>query len=154
MKTEEIVKIVCAYFNSIEDKIQENYERDQNNPNWSSTDAYCYTPDRSPQYASVDINNGDTTIKYHEYTVFLRDMPNVLIHHVKVTFDEEVVRTEHRSEVGNMIARVKTVYHGENTTDFDKLSADDIVPFIQNAEKEKKVVEIQIIEENWYKKQK
>ena len=154
MTAEEIVKSVCAYFNSIEDKIQEDYERDVNDPNWCSTDAYCHTPERSPQYASVDVNNGDTTIKYHEYTVFLRDMPNVLIHHLKVTFDEEIIRTERRSEVDNKIARVKTVYHGENATDFNKLSADDIVPFVQKAEKEKKVVEIQIIEENWYKNQK
>lgn len=118
MTVEEIVKLVCTYFNSIEDKIQEDYERDINDPNWSSSDAYCYTLERSPQYASVDVNNGDTTIKYHEYTVFLRDMPNALIHHIKVTFDEEIIRTERRSEVDNKIARVKTVYHGKNATAF------------------------------------
>ena len=154
MTAEEIVKLVCAYFNSIEDKIQEDYERDVNDPNWCSTDAYCHTPERSPRYATVEVNGGDTTIKYHEYTVFLRYMPNVLIQHIKVTFDEEIIRTERRSEVDNKIACVKTVYHGENATDFNKLSADDIVPFVQAAEKEKKVVEIQIIEENWYKNQK
>ena len=130
------------------------YERDINDPNWSSTDAYCYTPERSPQYATVEVNGGDTTIKYREYTVFIRDMPNVLIQHIKVTFDEEIIRTERRSEVDNKIACVKTVYHGENATNFNKLSADDIVPFVQEAEKEKKVVEIQIVEENWYRYQK
>lgn len=154
MTAEEIVKLVCAYFNSIEDKIQEDYERDVNDPNWSSTDAYCYTLERSPQYATVEVNGGDATIKYREYTVFIRDMPNVLIQHIKVTFDEEIIRTERRSEVDNKIACVKTVYHGENATDFNKLSADDIVPFVQKAEKEKKVVEIQIVEENWYRYQK
>ena len=154
MAAEEIIKLVCAYFNSIEDKIQEDYERDINDPNWSSTDAYCYTPERSPRYASVEVDKGDTTIKYHEFVVFLRDMPNILIHHIKVTFDEEVVRHEIRTEVGNSFARVKTVYHGENVADFDKLSTEDIVPFILQAKKEKKVVEYQIIDESWYKNQK
>ncbi len=154
MTAKEIVKIVCDYFNSIEDKIQEDYEREINDPNWSSTDAYCYTPDRSPRYASVEVNKGDTTIKYHEYTVFLRDMPNVLIQFIGVSFDEEVVRYGFREEIGNEHARIKTVYHGYVKADFDKLTAEEIVPFILKAEKEKRVVEFQIIDENWYKNHK
>ncbi len=154
MTAEEIVKLVCAYFNSIEDKIQEDYERDINDPNWSSTDAYCYTPERSPRYASVEVDKSDTTIKYHEYTVFVRDMPNVLIQYIGVSFDEEVVRYGFREEIGNKHARIKTVYHGSVSADFDKLTEDDIVPLILSAEKEKRVVEFQIIDEDWYKNKK
>ena len=152
MAAEEIIKLVCEYFNSIEDKIQEEYEREINDPNWSSTDAYCYTQERSPHYASVEVNHGDTTIKYHEFVVFLRDMPDVLIQHISASFDKEVVRYEFREEVGNNFARVKTVYHGEVLEDFTKLSPEDIVPFIQKAEKEKRDVEFQIIEKSWDEK--
>lgn len=154
MKKNDIIKIACEHFNSLEDEIIAKYERDLNDPSWSSTDAYCYTPPASPIYANVEGDDIDTTIKYREYCVFVRDMPSVNIHHVKFTFDDEVVRSEYRDEVERKLARVTTVYHGECSADFLNLSTDDIVRMIKESEKRKKVVELHIIEGKWYNREK
>lgn len=77
MTQEEIVKIVCDYFKSLEDAKVADYERDLNDPSWSNTDAYCYTPEASTKYATVEENKGDVTIHYNEFTVFVRNMPSV-----------------------------------------------------------------------------
>lgn len=154
MKKNDIIKIACDYFNSLEDEIVAKYERDLNDPSWSSTDAYCYTPPASPKYANVERDDIDTIIKYREYSVFVRDMPSVNIHHVKFTFDDEVVRSEFRDDVGCKLARVTTMYHGECSADFLTLSTDDIVRMIKECEKDKKVVELHIIDEKWYKREK
>lgn len=151
MTQEEIVKIVCDYFKSLEDAKVADYERDLNDPSWSNTDAYCYTPEASTKYATVEDNKGDVTIHYNEFTVFVRNMPSVNIHHVKITYDGKEERYGHREEVGNKLAQVTTMYHGECSADFLKLSSSDIIPLIQSCEKNKNVVEVHIIEENWRK---
>ena len=154
MTKDEIIKIANDYFNSLEDEIVAKCEHDLEDPSWSSTDAYCYTPPESPKYARVEGDDIDMTVKYREYCIFVRNMPSVNIHHVKFTFDDEVVRSEYRDEVERKLARVTTVYHGECSADFLNLSTDDIVRMIKESEKGKKVVELHIIEEKWYKNQK
>lgn len=58
MTKDEFVKIVCNYFNSVEDEKVAKYESDLNDPSWSNTDAYCYTPPASAKYAKVEERNG------------------------------------------------------------------------------------------------
>lgn len=45
-------------FNSVEDEKVAKYESNLNDPSWSNTDAYCYTPPASAKYAKVEERNG------------------------------------------------------------------------------------------------
>lgn len=151
MTKDEFVKIVCNYFNSVEDEKVAKYESDLNDPSWSNTDAYCYTPPASSKYAKVEERNGDTTIQYNEFVVFVRDMPTVNIHYARITFDDKIVRYESREEIGRNLAQVTTVFHGECSADFLTLSEADVIPMIEACEQKKKIVEFHIIDEKWRK---
>ena len=148
MTKDTIIKIVTDYFNQLEDANLTKYKKEMES-DWNSTDSYYYTPNLKGSYAHVENNQYDTTIKYANFSVIVRDMPHVNIQSMKVEYRESIDLWECREELDKRMAHVRKLYFAQNVLDFKNATPDSIIAVVTSCQSSKRLVELHIVDKNF-----